>query len=108
METLDLDIKDRRGINGQILGVFQVICQDLFIVLFDFHKLIQHLLIICKVPEFFQAGGVLFVILTDERRNHLGQTGIAVEQPAAEGNAVRLIGEFLRIQLVEIMQFIVL
>ena len=104
METFHLDIKDRVRADLDPLRLLQVSCEFFFISVLDLKEPVQDFIVVfeCKqLPEFI---GVLFISLPDRLVQESGETRIAVQQPPAERNAVCLIIELLRIDLIEVVQ----
>ena len=68
-------------------------------------QLLQHSFVVSKSQQLFQLGGILTEAGADVLFQRGGQgRGVAFQQPAAEGDAVGLIVELFRIQLVKAVQ----
>ena len=104
VETFYLDIEDRIRADLQSLCLAQVSAEIFFILVLDLKQPVQDLVIIFICKKFLKLCGVFFVAFADGLVKQRGQTRVAVEQPAAEGDAVCLIVEFLRVDPVEIVQ----
>ena len=78
------------------------------ILLFALRKFPEDILIIRISKKFFQLGSVFFESVSDQAFDLVGQRWVAFQKPAAEGDAVCLIVEFLGVQLVETVQLGVL
>ena len=61
-----------------------------------------------EVSELFKLHGILFPTVSDEGGNEGGKLRVAFHEPAAEGDAVGLVVETLRVQLVEVVELRVL
>ena len=108
VQTLHLDVKDRIRAYFNILRLFQVSAQRLFIFMLDLEQLFKHCVIIFIFKKLLKLRGVLLVSLADQAVDILCQERIAVDEPAAECDAVCLVVELLRIDLVEVVQLRVL
>ena len=62
----------------------------------------------CLVIQFLKFKCILLKTIANEFRHIACQLGVAVKQPPAEGDAVCLVIEFLRVEPVKMIQFIVL
>ena len=107
VEPLDLDVENGVGVDFNPLGFLQVNGQVLLAGILDGQKTVKDLDVFQKpaVVQRFQAVRIFLETVSDQIFNVSGQAGIAVEQPAAEGNSVGLIIKFLRVQLVKMAQF---
>ena len=108
VETLHLDVEDRIRADLNILCLFQISAQRLFIFMLDLDQLFEHCIIVLIFEQFFKLCRILLISLSDQAVNVLCQERIAVDEPAAECNAVCLIVKLLRIDLVEVVQLRVL
>ena len=61
----------------------------------------QHIGILGIGQQFFQLGGILAETGANQGFNLFDQCGVTFQQPAAEGDAVGLVVELFRVQLVE-------
>ena len=104
VETLDLDVKNRIFIDVHILRLLQVLFQVRLGFLFDFSNAVQNRFVILISHQLFQLSRVLHKIRADQTSQIIGEPVVAVNQPSAEGNAVGLVVEFLRINIVEGLQ----
>ena len=105
MQTFYLYINNGMFVDGQSLGLFHVFFEFQFLFHLDFFQLVQHCFIVFKSQQFFQFCGIFLESVSDQRLNVSGQSRIAVHQPAAEGNSVRLVIKAFRIQIIEVFQF---
>ena len=104
MQALDLYVKDRVHIQHKILRLIEVLSRLLFVVMTDFSDLIKDLFVIVIFHQLFQLHRVLAESGSDQRLDICGKLRVGGNKPTAEGNAIRLIVEFLRIKLIEILQ----
>ena len=104
VETLDLDVKNRIFIDVHILRLLQVLFQVRLGFLLDFSNAVQNRFVILISHQLFQLGRVLHKIRADQTSQIIGEPVVAVNQPSAEGDAVGLVVEFLRINIVEGLQ----
>ena len=65
----------------------------------DVQQAAQGVLVVLELEQLFQLCRVLFPAGADLFRDKGGQGGVAVHQPPAEGDAVGLVVELLRVQL---------
>ena len=108
VETLYLDIKDRIRAHFQPLCLAQVSAEIFFILMFDLKQFVENFVVIFVCKKFFELCGVFFPAFPDRLIKQCCQTRVAVDEPAAECDAVCLIVELLRINLEEVVQFRVL
>ena len=104
VQALGLDIEHCIGVHAHLLGVQQPIGKRFLVGLFHGGQLAEHRLVIGKGQQFFQLGGVLAEAGADVLFQRSSQARVAFQQPAAEGDAVGLVIELLRVQLVEAVQ----
>ena len=104
MQPFGLDVKHRIGVHGHLLGPQQPVGKSLFICLFHGGQLVQHGLVLGKGKQLFQLGGVLAEAGADVLFQCSGQAGVALQQPAAEGDAVGLVVELFRVQLIKAVE----
>ena len=77
-------------------------------LLFDVQELFQYRLVVCKCQKLLQFLCIFMPACSDDLIQIAAQPFVAVHQPAAEGNSVGLIIEFLRINPIEMIQFVFL
>ena len=104
MQALGLDIEHCIGVHAHLLGVQQPVCQRFLVGLFHGGQLAEHRIVIDKGQQFFQLGGVLAEAGADVLFQRGSQARVAFQQPAAEGDAVGLVVELFRVQLVKTVQ----
>ena len=89
------------GVHAHLLGVQQPVCQSLLVGLFHGGQLAEHRIVIDKGQQFFQFGGILAETGADVLFQRGSQARVAFQQPTAEGDAVGLVVELFRVQLIE-------
>ena len=107
MDTLDLDVDD--GVGGDRHALFErhKLAHDGFGFGLGGGQALKNALIVGEVGEFAQVAGAA-PIGTDHIVEQAGKRGVGSLDPAAEGDAVGLIGELLGVDLVERMKLGVL
>ena len=108
MQPLDLDIKNGFRVDGHAFLFLNAGSKRLFIAHLNLPELFQKLLVILIFQELLQLLRVLVKSGSDRFRDQLCQRSVAGQQPSAEGNAVGLIVEFFRINLIKRMQLRIL
>ena len=108
MQTFGLDIEHGLRVHGDVLGVQQPVGQRFLVGLFHGGQLVQHRLIPRKGQQLFQLCGILAEAGANALFQLSGQGRVAFQQPAAEGDAVGLVVEALRVQFVEVVELGVL
>ena len=104
MQTLDLDIVNGIVIQHDSLCFCKIIFQLGLSAVLDIKQALQNGSVIDKRAELLQLHRILLKARSDQGFNQICQLVVAVQQPAAEGNAVCLIVELLRIDLVEVVE----
>ena len=104
VQALGLDIEHGIGVHGDVLGAQQPVGKGLLVCLFRGGQLVQNRFIFGKRQQLFQFSCILAETGADALFQHSGQAGVAFQQPAAEGDAVGLVVELFRVQLVEAVQ----
>ena len=107
MQTFRLDGKYCIGIQRYSLPVQQPVGQRQLVFLLDLCDFIQHIFVVFEGKQFFQFGSVFFKAVSDQFPDQCGKFRIALQKPAAEGDAVRLIIELFRVKTVKVIQFAV-
>ena len=107
MQTLGLDVEHCIRVNGDALRAVQPVGQCALVLRLDGGELLQNIDIFRVGQQFFELGGVLAEAGTDELFDLGGQCRVALQQPAAEGDAVGLIVEFFGVELVKAVQLAV-
>ena len=97
VQALGLDIEHGIGVHSHLLGVQQPVGQCFLVGLFHSSQLAEHRLVLGKGQQFFQLGGVLAEAGANVLFQRGGQARVALQQPAAEGDAVGLIVELFRV-----------
>ena len=108
MQALDLNIVDGIVIQSDALRLFQIILKFCFSRTLYRQKLVKYCFVVYKCAKLLQFLRILLKARSDQGLDQLGQLVVAVQQPAAECDTVRLIVELLRINLVEVIQLGVL
>ena len=106
VKTLALNIKNRIYINFYSLGGEKISGKLPLILLFNRKKRFQRLFILCIAKKPGKLCRILMPSGTDPAVQVFTETMVAVHEPAAEGDTVGLVVEFLRIDLIELVQFI--
>ena len=104
MQALGLDIEHGIGVHGDVLRMQQPVGKSLLVCLFHGGQLAEHGLVVGKGQQLFQFSCILAETGADALFQHSGQAGVAFQQPAAEGDAVGLVVELFRVQLVKTVQ----
>ena len=107
MQALGLDVEHCIRVNGDTLRAVQPVGQCALVLRLDGGELLQNIDIFRVGQQFFKLGGVLAETGTDELFDLGGQCRVALQQPAAEGDAVGLIVEFFGVELVKAVQLAV-
>ena len=101
MQTLGLDIKDRFRIDLRALMIVDPRRKCLLVLVLDGHEVRKELLIVLECEELLELVRIVLPAIADLRGNKSRQARVALTDPASERNAVRLVVELLRIDLVE-------
>ena len=104
VQTLGLDIEHGIGVHRYLLGAQQPLRQRRLVGLFHGGQFVQHSFVVSKSQQLFQLGGILTEAGADVLFQRSGQARVALQQPAAEGDAVGLVVELFRVQLIEAVQ----
>ena len=108
MQTFYLNVKNGIRVQFQSLGVLQIGNKLSLLFCFHIQKLCKYGRVRHELSQFFQFHGIFLPAFSDERGDEGGKLRVAGHEPAAEGDAVGLIVEALRVQFVEVVQFCVL
>ena len=108
MQSLDLNIEDRIGIDFHTADLADMFRKSQFVFAFDLGNCFLNGFVIRKLVEFLQLFEIAAPGGTDLFRNELGESGIGFSQPAARRDTVRDIDEFAGIELAEIAEKTVL
>ncbi len=108
MKPFYLDIQDGVIVDLNALGPQKIVFQELLVLMFDGLNLPQSLLIVHKAPQLLKFHGIQLIPVADPGGNPVRQQMVAVEKPPPESDAVGLIVKFLRIDLIEFVQLILL
>ena len=98
-QPLDLDVEDGILLQRHPLPLLEGLAQGPLLLLLDGEQLLQGRGVVLVGQQPFQLGGVLLPARADFPRDPLAQLRVAVQQPPAEGDAVCLVVELLRVQL---------
>ena len=104
VQTLDLNIVNGIVIQHDSLRFCKVIFQFGLSAALDIEQTLQHGSVIDKRAELLQFHRIFLKSRSYQGFNQICQLVVAVQQPAAEGDAVCLIVELLRINLVEVVE----
>ena len=106
VDSLDLDIKQSGGVDGNVCGVFDMLGKANFVGILNLSPLLLELLVIRELLNLVQGGKVLEEsISTSLGSNELTQARVGLVQPSARGNTVGDIGELVgAIDLDEILE----
>ena len=104
MQTLGLDVEHGFGVYFYVLGAQQPVGKGFLVGFFHGGQLVEHGLVVCKGEQLFQLGGILTEAGADALFQLSGQAGVALQQPAAERDAVGLVVELFRVQFIEAVQ----
>ena len=104
VQPLGLDIEHGIGVHCHLLGAQQPVCQRCLVGLFHGGQLVQHGFVVGEGQQLLQLGSVLTEAGTDVLFQRGGQARVTFQQPAAEGDAVGLVVELFRVQLIEAVQ----
>ena len=104
VQALDLDVKDGVFVHFHPLALAQQGLQLALVVLLDLQQAGKALRVVGKGQQLLQPGGVPGPAVPDPLGDPVGQGGVAGFQPAAEGDAVGLVVELFRVQVVEGLQ----
>ena len=99
VQPLDLDVEDGILLQRHTLPLLEGLAQGPLLLLLDGKQLLQGRCVVLVGQQPFQLGGVLLPARADFPRDPLAQLRVAVQQPPAEGDAVCLVVELLRVQL---------
>ena len=108
MKPLDLDVKDGLRIQPDPLGLLQIFRQFRLLLALYLQKRGKRLRIILVGQQAFQGHGVPAEVPFHIPVQPFYQFPVTVEKPSAEGDAVGLIVEFLRIDIIERFQLRIL
>ena len=102
MQTFYLNIKNGVRIYINAVMLFDVFCQANFIFVFNLHKFLLCLCIICKLSDLFDLRKVSNPAISGILSYPVSQKRISMKQETTLCNTVRLIVELLRSHLVEV------
>ena len=105
MQPLGLNVEHGVGVHSDALLLLKPAAQLPLVFLLDFRQPLQYGGVVGEGQQLFQLGCILVEALADEVLDLAGQQGIALGEPAAEGDAVGLVVELFGVQLVEAVQF---
>ena len=108
VETLRLDVEHRARVHRHALGPVEPVGQCFLICRLHFAELLEHRCVIREGQQLLKLGRILPEARADMLLQHRGEARIALQEPATEGDAVRLIIKLLRVELVEVMELRVL
>ena len=108
MQTLYLNVKNRVRIYINAVMLFDVFCQANFIFIFDFHKFLLCLGVICQLSDLFDLRQIGDPAVSGVLGYPVSQERVSVKQETTLCDTIRLIVELLRHHLIEIFQFLLL
>ena len=108
VETLRLDVEHRARVHRHALGPAEPVGQCLLILALHFAELFQHRCVIRESHQLLELGRILAEARADVLLEHRREARIALQEPATEGDAVRLVIKLLRVEFVEVMELRVL
>ena len=108
MEPLDLHVKDGVGIDENAVVLEDIVRHFHLALMLDGGELFKNGLVVAILHQTFEPGSILDEAVADETGNQFRQFGIALIEPAAMGDAVGDVGEFVRHYGVEVMEHTVL
>ena len=101
VQALDLDVVDRIRVDGDAHPLLNLLCQRRFVLLLDGVQPFQHRIVGEVGGQALQLHRILFPAVADQLGDKAGEGRIAEHQPPAEGDAVGLVVEPLRIELIK-------
>ena len=108
MKPLHLNVKNGFGIHFNTVMFLDILRQTQFILIFNLHKLLLSLLILCQGLNLADLRKVGDPSVPRLGSNPVGQQGISVKQETSLSNAVGLIVKAIREHLIEVFQFFLL
>ena len=104
VQSLDLYVEDRSGIDFDSVVLEDVLGQTDFVLVLDVHELLLRLGVIRIDLQFLHVGQICDPLIADLIGDPLCKVGIAVQQESSLCDAVGLIVELLREHLVEVSE----
>ena len=101
VHALDLDVEDRVRVNLDVLLGAQPRRQAPLVALLDLQEPLDKAGVTAQGEKVLQLGGVADPPVADGVGHQRGQRRVAAHEPAAEGDAVGLVGELLGVELGE-------
>ena len=109
VETLHLHVEYGAGIYFNAIVLQNIVCQPLFVLIFDIHELGQGFGIICILFQSGHKGQIRDPVLCSQFLCHpVCQKRVPVHEETSLGDTVCLVVELLRHHLVEVLQLLVL
>ena len=105
MKPLGLNIKYRLRIQPCSLMFIEPVRQKLLVFFLDLYDPPQQRFIFPVLQKFLKFHGIFLPAVSDGSGNEFRQCRITFHEPAAEGDAICLVIEFLRIDFIKRMQF---
>ncbi len=103
VQTFHLYVKDRTRVYVDTVVLFDIFCQTDLILVFDVHKFMLRFFIIRIKSNFFDLAQVGNPLFSHMVRYPICQQLVAVQKEPPLCNTVRLIVEFIRKHLIEIL-----
>ena len=109
METLDLYVEAGIRIELDALCLFEVLGKVLLVVLLDGNELLHYLVVVLVLLELLELVKICDPLVVAEQISDEGsEVRIASAEPSSGCNAVCLVGELLRIDVVPVLECLVL
>ncbi len=104
MDALDLDVEQRVGVDLDVEAFADQPRQHQLVVVLDAAELLLERVVAGAGLETFKQGGIVEHGFAAGFAQQIGQLRIGQHQPAAEGDAVGLVGDAPRIKMIEIVE----
>ena len=108
MKALDLNVENTIRIQLHALMFADVLRKSQLVVLLDLADAVKNCAVILILQQILQPVRILLIRIGDGLRKIVGELMVAGKQPSAEGDAVCLVIELLRIDLVELVELRIL
>ena len=108
MQTLDLNVEDRVRIDIHAVMLVDIVRKALLVAQLNAHELLLRLLVVDEETKLRNLGEICDPLLADLVGDPGSKLRIAVEQESSLCDTIRLIAEFLRHHVIEILQNVLL
>ena len=105
MQSLDLYVENRAGIDFDSVVLEDIFCQAYFVLVLDVHELFLRLGVVHVDFQFLHLGQIRDPLVADLVGDPLGQVRIAVKKESSLRDAVGLVVELLGEHLIEVPEF---